>query len=151
MKVILKEDVEKLGEQGEIVDVADGYGRNYLIPNRKAVMATDGNVKQLKEERRQQRLKIQKRLEDAEELADRLSELDVEMPMTVGEENRIFGTVTTRQLAETLEDHGIDVDRRDITIHGDVRVLGTYTATIDVHPDVDAKLTFDVVPEEEEE
>lgn len=151
MKVILKEDVEKLGEQGEIVDVADGYGRNYLIPNRKAVMATDGNVKQLKEERRQQRLKIQKRLEDAEELAERLSDLDVEMPMTVGEENRIFGTVTTRQLAETLEDHGIDVDRRDITIHGDVRVLGTYTATIDVHPDVDAKLTFDVVPEEEEE
>lgn len=151
MKVILKEDVEKLGEQGEIVDVADGYGRNYLIPNRKAVMATDGNVKQLKEERRQQRLKIQQRLEDAEELAERLSELDVEMPMTVGEENRIFGTVTTRQLAETLEDHGIDVDRRDITIHGDVRVLGTYTATIDVHPDVDAKLTFDVVPEEEED
>lgn len=151
MKVILKEDVEKLGEQGEIVEVADGYGRNYLIPNRKAVMATDGNVKQLKEERRQQRLKIQKRLEDAEELAERLSELDVEMPMTVGEENRIFGTVTTRQLAETLEEHGIDVDRRDITIHGDVRVLGTYTATVDVHPDVDAKLTFDVVPEEEEE
>lgn len=151
MKVILKEDVEKLGEKGDIVEVANGYGRNYLIPNRKAVVATDGNVKQVEEEKRQQRLKIQKRKEDAQELADRLSDLDLEIPMTVGEENRIFGTVTTHQLTEALADHGIDVDRRDVTIHGDVRVLGTYTATIDVHPDVDAQLTFDVVPEEEEE
>jgi large subunit ribosomal protein L9 len=151
MEVILKEDVEHLGQKGDVVDVKDGYGRNYLIPQRKAVIATEGNVKAIEEERRQQRMKIKKRREDAEALAERLKELDLQIPMQVGEENRIFGTVTTRQLADRLEGEGIEVDSKDITIHGDVRVLGSYTASIDVHSDVDARMTFEVVPEEDED
>lgn len=151
MELILKEDVEHLGETGDIVDVKPGYGRNYLIPQRKAVMATEGNVKAIKEERRQQRMKVQKRREDAEALAERLKDLDLQIPMQVGEESRIFGTVTTRQLADVLESEGIEVDSKDITIHGDVRVLGSYAASIDVHPDVEARMSFEVVPEEEED
>lgn len=151
MEIILTQDVEHLGEKGDIVEVKNGYGRNYLIPQRKAVIANKGNKKAILEEKRQQRIKVAQRREDAEELSERLRNLDLEIPMRVGKENRIFGTVTTRQLAQILAGEGIEVKSRDVTIHGDVRVLGRYTATVDVHPEVDAQVTFEVVAEEEEE
>lgn len=151
MKVILKEDVPKLGEEGEVVDVADGYGRNYLIPQRKAVMATPGNIKSLREDQRQQARKIAKRREEGEELAQELQELDLELPAKVGEGNRIFGTITSQQLSTALADRGFDIDRRNITIQDDVRMLGTYSAKVQVHPDIETEMQFEVVPKDEEE
>ncbi|HYW35379.1 MAG TPA: 50S ribosomal protein L9 [Balneolaceae bacterium] len=132
MKLILQESVDKLGEAGEIVEVKPGYGRNYLIPQRKAVMATEGALKQ----RRQMKEKAERRAEQtvkkAKETADRLENMSVTIPVQVGEEDRIHGTVTNQDVADALAERGIEIDRKDITIDQDIHTLGEYTATINL-------------------
>jgi large subunit ribosomal protein L9 len=147
MKVILTQNVDHLGEKGEIHEVADGYGRNYLIPQGMARMATDGAVKQLREEEKQAARKQAAAAEDAEELKKELEDMQVVFTAKVGEENRIFGTVTTQQIAVELSNRGFDIDRRNISLDEEIRVVGQYTAEIDLHPDVTAQLSIQVIPE----
>jgi large subunit ribosomal protein L9 len=147
MKVILMQDVEHLGEKGEIHEIADGYGRNYLIPQGMARVATDGAVKQLREEEKQQARKKAAKREEAVDLKNELESMQVVFSAKVGEENRIFGTVTTQQIAVELANRGFDIDRRDIDLDEEIRTVGAYTARIQLHDDVEANLDLQVIPE----
>lgn len=147
MNVILTQDVENLGQKGEVVSVKGGYGRNFLIPNRLAVVANASNVKRYEEETRQQSLKLESARKDAEALAKRIDDLEVVLQAPVGEEDRIFGTITTQQVAEALAQKGIEVDRRKISLDADIRTTGEYTATVKLHPEHVGTLTVQVVPE----
>lgn len=150
MKVILLKEVENLGDEGEIVTVKNGYGRNYLIPKGLARLATPNVVKAWKEERRQASRKLMKLKEDAENLARELAEMEVVIPAKVGEENRIFGSVTAQQVVAALEKQGLQVDRRKVSLGEDIRLIGVYTATVKLHPEVTAQVKVRVVPEASE-
>ena len=147
MKVILKQDVDTLGETGDIVNVKNGYGRNYLIPRGLAILATPSNVKVVEEIRRQTSHRLERLVNDAKELAKQLEKLDIVIPARVGEENRIFGTVTTQQVADVLERKGLEIDRRKIELNEEIRALGVYSASIKLHGDVTAEVKIQVVPE----
>lgn len=147
MKVILKQDVENLGAEGEIVTVKAGYGRNYLIPQGLAAMATAGSIKAQQEVRRQQSRKRAQEKEGAERVKEQLENTEVLVVAKVGEENRIFGTVTAQQLAVRLSDQGFHIDRRTIELDEEIRVIGVYAATIKLHPEVKARLTVRVEPD----
>lgn len=147
MKVILLDDVDHLGESGEVHEVADGYGRNYLIPQGLARVATDGAVRHQREIQRQQARKQAVKEEQAEELKEELEDMQVVFTAKVGEDNRIFGTVTTQQVAVELSNRGFDIDRRDIQLDEDIRYVGAYTARINLHEDVSADLDIQVIPE----
>jgi len=147
MDVILLEDVEHLGEAGDIHEVADGYGRNYLIPQGLARVATDGAVRQIQEDQRQQARKQAAKKEQAEDLKDELEDMQVVFSAKTGEDSRIFGTVTTQQIAVELGNRGFDIDRRDIELDEEIRQVGVYTATINLQHDVSASLDIQVIPE----
>ncbi|HAY36726.1 MAG: 50S ribosomal protein L9 [Bacteroidetes Order II. Incertae sedis bacterium] len=147
MKVILLEDVDNLGEEGTIVSVKDGYGRNFLIPKRLARLATKNTVKAWEEERRQASRKLSKRKEDATALAAEIAKVEVVLQAKVGEENRIFGSITAQQIADGLAAHGVTADRRKIEIQDEIKVLGVYTASVKVHPEVVAQVKVRVEAE----
>lgn len=148
MKVLLREDIEKLGSAGDLVDVKPGYGRNYLIPQAKAVMATEGAIKNYEHMKREAELRATLTADAAAELAQQLEATSVTISATVGEDDKIFGTVTNIQVAEALEERGIIIDRRKITIDQDINSLGEYSATVDLLGDLNPKVKVWVVKEE---
>jgi large subunit ribosomal protein L9 len=148
MKVILKEDVEKLGEAGELVDVKPGYGRNYLIPQAKAIMATEGAIRHHEKMKREAELRAELTVEAAKALAQQLEATSVTIPVTVGEDDKIHGTVTNIQIAEALEERDILIDRRKISIDQEIKSLGEYTATIDLMGDLKPQVKVWVVKED---
>ena len=147
MQVILLKDVEHLGESGEVHEVADGYGRNYLIPQGLARVATEGRIRHQREIQRQQARKQAAKKEEAEKIQKELEDMQVVFTAKVGEDNRIFGTVTTQQIAVELSNRGFDIDRRDIELDEDIRFVGAYTATVSLRDDVNATLDIQVIPE----
>lgn len=148
MKLILKEDVEKLGSAGDLVDVKDGFGRNFLIPNGKAVLATDGAIRQYEHLKREAALRAELSVEAAKELAEQLETTSVTIPVTVGEDDKIHGTVTNIQVAEALEEREIIIDRRKISLDQDIKALGEYTATIELLGELKPKVKVWVVKED---
>ncbi len=147
MKVILKQDVEKLGSAGDVVTVKDGYGRNFLIPRGMAVIATPGGIRQQEEEVRQASRKRAQARENAEAQKQELENLEIPILAKVGEENRIFGTVTSQQIAVELAKRGFEIDRRDIELEEDIRMVGMYGASVKVYEDVVARVKIRVMPE----
>ena len=145
MKIILKEDVEKLGAAGELVTVKDGYGRNYLIPQKKAVLATKGAIDELELMKTRAAQKAELTVQDAKELATKIESTSLTISVKTGEDDKIFGTVTNVQIADALEEKGIEVDRRNVSIDGDVKLLGEYTATVSLLGDLKPKAKFWVV------
>ncbi len=148
MQVILKQDVEKLGLAGEVVDVKAGYGRNFLIPQGKAVLATSGARKAIENQLKQVFEQRKAELEQAKETAEKLQGTNVTIAAKAGETGKIFGTVTNVQIADALKEKGIEVDRRKVQIDDSVNQLGEYTATINLHEEVKVTLTFWVVKAE---
>lgn len=146
MQVILLTDVDNLGAEGEVVGVKNGYGRNYLIPQGLAAMATPGTIKTREEELRQTARKTAQKRKDAERVARELENMEVVIAVRTGEDNRIFGTVTPQQLAVELTQRGFDVDRRKIEFNEDIRVIGVYTAKVKLHSDVTADVKVQVIP-----
>jgi large subunit ribosomal protein L9 len=147
MKVILTQDLENLGSAGEVVSVKDGYGRNYLIPRGLAVVATPGQIRQKQEERRQASRRLAKAREAALEQKKDLESLEIPIMAKVGEENRIFGSVTSQQVAVELAKRGFEIDRRTITLNEEIRLVGVYTATVKLYEDVTADVKIQVMPE----
>ena len=147
MKVILKEDLTNLGLAGELVNVKAGYGRNFLIPRGLAVVANKSNTLRYAEETRQRAHKLEQKRKDAAALADRLSTLELVIKMPVGEENRLFGTVTTQQVADVLAAKGFDVDRRKISLDEEIRLTGVYPAKVKLHPEHTAEIKITVEPD----
>ncbi len=151
MKIILTEDVEDLGEEGEIVEVADGYARNYLIPKRMAQMATEGKIQEIREKQRARKRKKAERREEAEELADELAEETFEISVKAGEQDRLFGSVTTQDIEEKLAEAGYDIDRRDIGLDENIKELGEHTVPVKLFEDVTGEINLEVTPLEAEE
>ena len=147
MQIILLRDVPTLGTEGEIVTVKSGYGRNFLIPRGWALLATEGAVRARKDQLKQQARKRAQERDDAQELVRQLEGIEIEVPVKVGEGNRIFGTVTTQQVARNLALQGFVIDRRDITLSEEIRLTGEYTATVKLHSDFSAEVKIVVVEE----
>ena len=134
MKVILQADVKNIGKKGEIVEVADGYGRNFLLPRKLALAASSSNVNVAKA---QAGAKARKdAMDEAKLMAAQLEKVEVEIPVRIGENGRLFGAVTGKDVAEALKKMHIDVDRRKISINGEVTGEGLYEAVVKVHPNI---------------
>ena len=146
MEVILIQDVANLGYKNDIVKVKDGYGRNYLNPNKYAIIANDSNRKQLAENLKQQAKKLAQQLADAQALAENLAALTIQVAVKANEDGKIFGTVTTAQIADALEAQGINVDKRVISIE-QVKELGEAKAVARLHREVKAEIKLNVVAE----
>lgn len=147
MKIILKEDVQRLGFKDDVVEVRDGYGRNYLIPFGKAVVATESALKVLAENQRQRAHKLAKIKADAEALAAVLAEVKLTIGAKTSSTGTIFGSVNSIQIAEALEKLGFSVDRKIIDIKESVKEVGNYSATVKLHKEVSVEVPFEVVAE----
>ena len=148
MQLILKEDIENLGFKDDVVTVKNGYGRNYLIPNGKAVLATKVELKVLKENLKQKAFKEKKVIDEAKALADKISKLKIKIPSKIGSGDKLFGSVTNGHLAELISSNGIEIDKKHITLPGkNIKRLGNYEATIRVHRDISFKFPFEIVAE----
>lgn len=145
MDIILKTDIAGLGYKNDVINVKPGYGRNYLIPQGFAVLANDSNRKIMAENIKQAAHKAEKILTMARDLAAAIGDMSLDIPAKVGESGKIFGRVTTLQLSENLKAKGFDIDRKKISIDGEVKTIGDYTATLDLHKEVKHKLKFSVV------
>ena len=147
MEIILKEDVANLGYKDDIVTVKDGYGRNFLIPTGKAVVATESAKKVLAENLKQRAHKLAKIKADAEELAAKLKDVTLTIGAKTSSTGTIFGSVTNIQIAEELEKKGFSIDRKTIYIKESVKEIGNYTATVKLHKEVSVEIPFEVVSE----
>jgi large subunit ribosomal protein L9 len=147
MEVILKDDVKHLGYKNDIVTVKPGYGRNYLIPQGLAVLADKSSKKVVAENIRQAAHKAEKVKNDAQEIANSIGDITLEIPAKVGETGKIFGSVTTLQISDALKAKGIEVDRKRISFDQDVKTAGEYTATLNLHKEVKHQVKFNVVAE----
>ena len=147
MKIILKEDVANLGYKDDVVEVKNGYGRNFLIPTGKAVLATTSALKVHAENLRQRAHKIAKIKADAEAVAESLKEVALTITAKVSETGTIFGSVSNIQIAEALEKMGHNIDRKIIVVKDAVKQVGQYTATVKLHKEVSVDIPFEVVAE----
>ena len=148
MEIILRKDVENLGSIGDTVTVKNGYARNYLIPRNLAYVATDGARKRIEVEKRQYAKQIAKEKEGAEMLSEQLSELQISIPMKVGEEGKLYGSVTPQMIAQELTIRGYDIDRRTIVIEDPIKSLGVFDVKVRLHPEVTGTLKIWVISEE---
>jgi len=144
MKVILKENIETLGHIGDIVKVAPGYARNYLLPKGLAIEATEKNAKALDHALRQMAYKKNKALESARGLAAKLEAVAIELAHQAGEEGKLFGSVTNMEIAAFLKDKGFDIDRKTVVLAEPIKQVGEYSVPVKVHPEVTATLKVSV-------
>jgi len=147
MEVILKQDIPGLGYKNDTIHVKGGYGRNYLIPQGLAIIASVSNRKMIDENIRQAAHKAEKIKNDAEELGKAIGDISLEIKTKAGETGKIFGSVTTLQLSDALKEKGFDIHRKHIHIQGDVKTLGEYAAKVELHKEVKHELKFTVASE----
>lgn len=148
MKVILRADVEKLGRLGDVVDVKNGYGRNYLLPQGYAMLATPGNLRVFELERAKLQAKMDAMRSHASELASRIEGAQVVITMRVGDNDKLYGSVTTSMIADHLAQQGVEVDRHRILLDAPIRTVGEFDVRVRLHADVNAHLKIKVAPED---
>jgi large subunit ribosomal protein L9 len=144
MKVILNENIETLGHIGDIVKVAPGYARNYLLPKKLAVLATEGNAKALEHTKRQMAYKKDKALEAAKNLGAKLEALSIVLSHKAGEEGKLFGAVTNMDIATFLKANGFEIDRKSIVLADVIKHIGEFSVVVKIHPEVTATLKVTV-------
>jgi len=147
MEVILRSDIERLGNIGDVIKVSPGYARNYLIPKKLAYPATSGNLKRIEFEKRQATQLAEHELEQARKYAEKLSELSLTFQVKVGEEDKLYGSVTAGDIAEEASRQGFDLDRRKILLDEPIKKLGVYTVSVHLNPEVAAEIKVWVVKE----
>ena len=147
MKLILKEDVAGLGYKDDVVEVKNGYGRNYLIPTGRGVIATPSALKVLAENLRQRAHKLAQLKADAEALAEALKDVKLSIATKVSETGTIFGSVNAAQIAEALKEAGHEIDRKLVALKQPVKEVGNYTATVNIYKEVSVEIPFEVVAE----
>ncbi|MFS8541007.1 MAG: 50S ribosomal protein L9 [Tissierellales bacterium] len=148
MKVILLKDVKGLGKEGELVNAKDGYARNFLIPRKLAVEATDANLKKWEEDMARKRQKQQEEYERALKLKEKIEGVSIEIKSKAGEGGKLFGSITSKDIAEALKkQHKIDVDKKKVDMKNNIKTLGTTTVEIKVYPEITATLKVNVVEE----
>ena len=146
MKVILQEDVKKVGAKGDVVEVSDGYGRNYLLPRKLAVEANAANLNNAKVKAENKARKLQQEADEAKLLGAQLEKISVRIPIKIGKDGKLFGSVGGGDVAKVLKTaHGLNVDKRKITIQGDVTGAGIYDAIVKLHPEVTTKIKVEIV------
>lgn len=145
MKVILREDVDHVGKMGELVTVADGFGRNYLLPRQMAAAATEKNVRMLEHQKRLIEAKRKKERAAADELVKRLAQIPVTIPMQAGEEDKLFGSVTSQDIADVLAAADFVIDKRKIVLDKPIKTLGTFLVPVKLASDVTAEVKVSVV------
>ncbi|RME06468.1 MAG: 50S ribosomal protein L9 [Deltaproteobacteria bacterium] len=145
MKVILKEDIEGVGKMGDLVSVADGYARNFLLPHDKALRATERNIKQLNHQKRLVESSIRRHREAAAQLAQKIESTSCTIPRAAGENEKLFGSVTKIDIAEALREMGIHIDRRQIELEHPIKTLGPHTVVITLQSDIKANLKVWVI------
>lgn len=148
MKVILRADVENLGSLGDVVQVKPGYGRNFLLPQGLAMLATPGNIKVFESERKKLQARMDALRADARAIAEKIAGVKVVIPMRVGENDKLYGSVTASIIADVLAGQEVVVDRRRILMDGPIRTLGDHPVRVRLHADVVAELNVSVVPED---
>ena len=147
MDVILREDIDKLGSRGQVVQVASGYARNFLLPKRLAVPATEANKKIVEQERQSHLRKEAKQKTEAEDLGKMMAGVTVTISQKAGENDQLFGSVTSKDVADALEQKGYTIDRRKIQLEDPIKQLGEHKVVIRLHRDVTAEVTVNVVRE----
>jgi len=145
VNVILLQDIDKLGALGDEIAVKDGYARNYLIPRKMAVEATSGALKILEKKKKEKAQLEQKAREEAEQLSERISNVSCTITMEAGEEDRLFGSVTSEMISESLAAEGIEVDKKKIVMEEPIKKLGVYAVDIKLHPEVKTQARIWVV------
>jgi large subunit ribosomal protein L9 len=147
MEVILREHVDNLGRRGEIVKVAEGYARNYLLPRKLALAVNEGNKRQIERERAAAEARDAEERSGAEAVAQRIGALEIEIARRVGENNTMYGSVTTADIAAALHAKGFEVEKRKITLHDPIKAVGEHLVPVKIHRDVTAQVKVKVVPE----
>lgn len=148
MKVILQQDVKNLGKKGDLVNVAEGYGRNFLFPKGLAVEATQGNIKKVEGQKAFEAKKRAQELQEAKDLGEKIKALQVKVKTKSGEGGRLFGSVTNKEIADIVEKvHGIKVDKRKFELKEPIKALGQYTIPVKLHPEVAVELKVQVLAE----
>lgn len=146
MKVILLQDIKALGKKGDLVNVADGYARNYLFPKNLAVEATPGNLAKLEEEKKAKEKKLARQKMEAEEMAEKIKKCSVTLKVKAGAQGKLYGSINSKNIAEALKEQcGIDVDKRKIQLDEPIKAFGNYEVPVKLHPEVEVKLTVKVV------
>lgn len=148
MRLILRKDIEHLGEVGDVVEVADGYGLNYLIPKGLALHATASTVRATQHEQRLREAQIQAAKRNAQDFAGEFSGVEIEFSMRVGADGRLFGSVTNRMIEDALQEKGLEVNRRRIVLEEPIKKVGTYDVDIRLHQEVRASVQVKVMPDE---
>ena len=147
MKIVLRQDVDSLGMEGQVFDVADGYARNFLIPRGFALEATQQNLKLMQAQRKKIEEKRLKAKEEAEKAKSSLSELVVTIAQKAGEEDKLYGSVTSMDIADQLEKRGIQIDRKRIRLDRPIKTLGEFAVPVKLHPEVTGSIKVVVVPQ----
>jgi large subunit ribosomal protein L9 len=147
MDVILTEDISTLGRRGDVVKVAKGYGRNYLIPQGLALMATPQNLKVIEERKKVLERKSEKLKEEAVDLSKKIEALTCELPVQAGDDDKLFGSVTSMDIEKFLNEKGFSIDKKDILLEAPIKSLGTASVPIALHPDVKAELKVTLIKE----
>lgn len=147
MEVILLQDVEKLGNAGDVIWVKPGYARNYLIPKSLAVEATLGNVRMVQAEKEQQIARDQKALRNAQKMVEKMEKLKISAPVPVGKEDRVFGSVTAITIANLINEKGFNVDKKDILLDEPIRSLGVYSVPVKLEQGIQTEVKVYVIQE----
>jgi large subunit ribosomal protein L9 len=148
MKVILREDIPSLGKCGEVIEVKPGYARNYLIPKNLAIMATKGSLKAINEVTKQKGLRENKKKKESLKLKGAIEKISCTAEVNVGEEDRVFGSVTSQDIVSLLKEKGFDIDKKKLELENPIKALGVYTLPIKLDPEVVANLKLWVVKKE---
>lgn len=147
MKVILQKDVKGIGKAGDIVNVSDGYGRNYLLPRGLAMDATKSNINILNEKKKALEKKRQKEVEAAQEMAKKLSQETIKLKVKTGENGKLFGSITSKDIQDELNKRGYDIDKKKINLPDTIKTIGTFNVDVKLYPGIQAKIKVEVVSE----
>jgi large subunit ribosomal protein L9 len=146
VKVILQQDIKKVGSKGDILEVSEGYGRNFLLPKKYAVEANTANMNVANAKKKSAQLKKQQETDEAKLMAAQLSKIEVSIPVKIGEGGKLFGSVTGKDVADILQTtHNIEIDKRKIEIKGGIKGVGDYDAVIKVHPEITSTIKVHVI------
>jgi len=152
MKIILKQNIEKIGQVGDVVEVSDGFARNFLIPQGKAISFTVGNYKQIEYLKKQEAEQREGELKDVKEFAEKINNISLEIRVKAGEEGKLFGSVTNKDIVETLlKEHGIELDKRKINLKESLKKLGVHTVTVNLHKDITPQIKVNIISDSESE
>lgn len=148
MKIILKQNIEKIGQVGDVVEISDGFARNFLIPKGKAISFTVGNFKQIEYFKKREAEQKEGELKEVKELAEKINNISLEIKVKAGEEGKLFGSVTSKDIVETLlKEHGIELDKKKLNLKESLKKLGVHAVSVNLHKDVTPQIKVNLIPD----